>query len=82
MNLSILNGHFNKQDAITLLTQMVHVKIAYHESSITKTSMMEDIKMHETRIKQLQKELQDVRNEINLLDGNIGLKGLIEIGVA
>lgn len=82
MNLSILNGHFNKHDAIALLTQMVHVKIAYHESSITKTSMIEDIKMHEKRIKQLQNELQDVRNEINLLDGNIGLKGLIEIGVS
>ena len=81
MNLSILNGHFNKQDAIALLTQMVHVKIAYHENSITKTSMMEDIKMHERRIKQLQNELQNVRNEINALEGTIGLKGLIEIGV-
>ena len=82
MNLSILNGHFNKQDAIALLTQMVHVKIAYHESSITKTSMIEDIKMHEKRIKQLQNELHEVRNAINALEGNIGLKGLIEIGIA
>jgi peptidoglycan hydrolase CwlO-like protein len=82
MNLSILNGHFKKQDAIALLTQMVHIKIAFHESSITDASMIEEIKMHENRIKQLQKELQDVRNEINAVDGHIDLKGLIEIGIA
>ncbi|MEI6263604.1 MAG: hypothetical protein WCP74_00775 [Sphingobacteriia bacterium] len=82
MNLSILNGHFNKQDAISLLTQMVHIKIEFHESSITKTSMIEDIKMHENRIKQLQNELHAVRNQINAVNGHIDLKGLIEIGIA
>ena len=69
----LIKGHFSATDAIDIITQMVQVKIKFHESKITNTSNEEDSKMQEKRIKELQNELQNLRNTI--LSG----KGIVEL---
>jgi len=53
MNIKLLNGNFSKQDAMELITKFIQVKISFHESKIKQSHNEEDIKMRESRIKQL-----------------------------
>jgi hypothetical protein len=64
MELSLIQGRFRKQDAIDILTRMVHVKISFHESRIQQSSDEDDIKFRESKIKQLQRELYDSVQQI------------------
>lgn len=57
MDLQLLKGQFSAADAIDLLTQVVQVKIKFHERKIQLTHNEEDIKMREKRIKELQDSL-------------------------
>lgn len=61
MNITLIDGHFSAKEALDILTQMIHVKIKFHESKIAQLDNEEDIKMREKRVKQLQKDLYDVR---------------------
>ncbi len=79
MELQLIKGHFKAQDAVEIITRMIDVKIKYHEGKITSESTMEDIKMRERRIKQLQKELFEVRQYIDNKDGKISLNSIINI---
>ncbi|MBS1635674.1 MAG: hypothetical protein JST26_07100 [Bacteroidetes bacterium] len=76
-NLQLLKGSFTKEEAISLLTRLVDVKIKYHEDKIHQTSSEEDIKMRENRIKQLQKELYEARLHIEKQQGRIELNSEI-----
>ena len=58
--MEFIKGHFTKQEAIEILTHVIHVKIRFHENKIHSTSNEEDIKMREKRIKQLQKDWKRV----------------------
>jgi hypothetical protein len=60
----LIQGKFSANDAIDIITQMVQVKIKFHESKITNTSNEEDSKLEEKRIKELQNELQNLRSNI------------------
>ncbi len=64
MELSLIQGRFRRQDAIDILTRMVHVKINFHESRIQESSNEDDIKFRESKIKQLQRELYDCVQQI------------------
>jgi|JI8StandDraft_2_1071088.scaffolds.fasta_scaffold39685_2 hypothetical protein len=64
MELSLIQGRFRRQDAIDILTRMVHVKISFHESRIQGSSNEDDIKFRESKIKQLQRELYDCVQQI------------------
>lgn len=64
MNLQLIQGQFNAQEAIDIVTQLVKVKIKFQESKIAATDSEEVIKMREGRIKELQKDLQQARAEI------------------
>lgn len=61
MDLQLLKGQFSAADAIDLLTQVVQVKIKFHERKIQLTHNEEDIKMREKRIKELQDSLHDAK---------------------
>jgi hypothetical protein len=71
MKLQLINGFFSKKDALDILSQMVHQKIKYHESKINLSGSEEDIKTREKRIKDLQRDLFEVRQYIekNQLSG-------------
>ena len=62
--MQLIQGKFSKKDAIEILTQMIHVKIKFHENKIHSQSSEEDIKMRERRIRQLQKDLYEARVKI------------------
>lgn len=70
-NIQLFDGSFEAQEALDVLTQMVQVKIKYHESKISSLSNEEDIKMRENRIKLLQKELFEARTFIEKQSGKI-----------
>ena len=79
MNIQLIHGQFSAQEAIDIITKMVHVKIKFHEDKIHCHSNEEDIKMSERRIKQLQKELYEVRKFITDKKTKIGLESVLEI---
>ena len=64
MKAQLITGTFEKSDAIDLVTKMVNAKVKFHEGKIKSTSTEEDVKMRESKIKNLQKELFDIRNYI------------------
>ncbi len=79
MNLQIIKGNFENTDAIELLSQLVNVKIKYHEGKIDITRNEEDIKQRENRIKQLQYELAEAKKYLSENSDNINLNCTVEI---
>jgi hypothetical protein len=61
MNIQLIEGQFNKKEALELITQMIHIKIKFHENKINNNSNEEDVKYRETKIKNLQKELFELK---------------------
>lgn len=79
MNIQLIQGEFSSNDALELITLMIHVKIKYHENRITVNSSEEDVKYRESKIKNLQKELFDFRNNISADTKNIKIDANIKI---
>lgn len=73
MQLQLVHGQFSQHEAISLISQLIHVKIKFLESKINNLSSEEDIKMRETRIKQLQKDLFEAKKEIEHHGENISI---------
>ena len=65
MIIHLIQGEFNFNDAMELITQMVHIKIKYYENKINSHINEEDIKIKEAKIKLLQKELFELRKTFN-----------------
>ena len=64
MKAQLISGTFEKSDAIDLVTKMVNAKVKFHENKVKSTSTEEDVKKREAKIKNLQKELYEIRNYI------------------
>ena len=79
MNIQLLEGEFNNNDALDLITQMIQIKIKYHESKISNSLIEEDIKQRENKIKRLQENLFEIRNQISNSDKKITISSLINI---
>jgi hypothetical protein len=79
MKVQLIQGQFSAEDAVDIITQMIQVKIRYHEKKINSSSHEEDIKTREGKIKQLQKELHDVRQAITIKKEAIQLDAEIKI---
>jgi hypothetical protein len=79
MILSLIKGNFTSKEAMELITELIHVKIKFHENKIKLADQEEDIKMREKRIKQLQKELYEVKNYIDRKKESISLFGEINL---
>ena len=79
MNIQILDGEFKSNEAIELITQMIHIKIKYHENKISLSQLEEDSKARETKIKRLQKDLYEFRNTIDSTTKVVKLKAIINI---
>lgn len=61
MKIQLIHGKFEAQDALDLVSRLIHTKIKFHESRITNLCTEEDIKMRESKIKLLQKDLYEAR---------------------
>jgi hypothetical protein len=79
MKIQLIEGSFDKQDALNLLSKIIKVKIDFHESKIDADSNAEDIRMREQKIKKLQNNLMDLRNQINDSSSGIVINSSIEI---
>lgn len=64
MQIQIIDGVFSRQDASTLLAEITEVKIRFHERKISEAANVEDVKMREQKIRQLQQQLMSIRQEI------------------
>jgi len=79
MNIQLIEGEFKSSEALELITQMIHVKIKFHENKIAKNATEEDVKGRETKIKRLQKDLFEVRNNIVSTTKSVKLNAIINI---
>ena len=79
MTIQLIKGEFQANDAINLITQMIHIKIKYHENKISLSQLEEDIKARENKIKRLQKDLYEFRNTIDSTTKVVKLKAIINI---
>ena len=65
MKIQLIHGQFNAQDSLELVSKMIAVKIKFHENRITNFCTEEDIKMRESKIKHLQKDLYEAQKFIS-----------------
>jgi hypothetical protein len=79
MKIQLIQGHFNANDAINILTKMIDVKIKFQEEKINGTDNEEDLKMRESRIKQLQRDLYESRKFIEKQKGKINMLSEINL---
>lgn len=71
MKIQLLKGSFTPKEIEKILTELIHVKIRFHEEKIKNDDEEETIKMREHRIIKLQKELFEVRKYIANSSTNI-----------
>lgn len=81
MNIELIKGKFEKNEAIDLITRMIHVKIAFHEKKIESSSTEEDVEMREKRIRQLQEDLYNARNFLKTQGDMISLNSTINMNM-
>ena len=79
MNIPLIKGTFDKKEALNLITQLVHIKVKYHESRIEKSHTEEDIEMREKRIRQLHQDLYYAREYLASFEDTVELDS--EIGI-
>ena len=79
MHLKLIDGVFESKDALDIITQMIQVKIRYHENKITNDSTPEDIKFRDGKISKLQHELEHARKQISALKGKVNLHAKVDI---
>ena len=79
MKFQLIQGNFSSTDAIDILTHMFQIKIKYHENKIDKNMPVEDVKIREKKIKQLQNDLEEVRKFIKQGGEFSNLQAIIDI---
>jgi len=79
MNIQLIHGQFSTKDAIEIISQMVHIKVKFQEDKIHQSSSEEEIKMRETRIKQLQNDLFNMRKLVEQSGTTINIESAIKL---
>jgi hypothetical protein len=79
MNIQLIEGRFNKKEALELITQMIHIKIKFHENKINNNSNEEDVKYRETKIKNLQKELFELKYYLDNNGNSVQLEAQVVV---
>lgn len=79
MQLQLIHGQFSKDEAIDIITQLINVKIKFHENKIDAQSNEEAVKMREKRIKDLQHELQQAREYIKANGATIAMESIVHL---
>ena len=74
-----MDGVFNQSETMDLITKMIHLKIKHHESKIEKDITEEDLKHREARIKQLQKDLYELKYYIEHKKDTLSIHATITV---
>jgi hypothetical protein len=72
-----MQGEYSPADTLDLITQMIHVKIKYHEKKMIQQNNERNIKMQENIIRQLQKDLFEARKKMEKESSNISIESQI-----
>jgi hypothetical protein len=81
MKITLLKGSFAAKDLENIITEIIKVKIKYHEEKIKNCDEEETIKMRETRIIKLQNELKNLRSFLGT-DSNAIINADAEIEIS
>jgi hypothetical protein len=79
MTIQLLEGEFNTAEGLDLISQMINIKIKYQESKINNSANEEDIKQRESKIKRLQKDLEDIRKYLANNSNKLNIQSLINL---
>lgn len=79
MNIQLIQGEFSAADSLELLTQMIKIKIKYHENKIANHMSEEDIKARESKIKRLQQELFEFNQGVHQGVKSFKIEGIIKV---
>lgn len=71
MKITLLKGSFAPKEMEKLITELIQVKIKFHEEKIQSSDEEETIKMRENRIIKLQNDLKELRAFLNNTDSLI-----------
>lgn len=80
MRIELIKGQFTKGDALTIIRKLIDVKIRFQEEKIKFSDNEEDIKMRESRIISLQKDLSESRRLVEAHSGLISLHSELHLG--
>lgn len=79
MKIKLIQGEYNSQEALELISAFVKVKIDFHERKINLSDSEEDIKQRENRIKELHHNLDDWKQLINDSKNPVYLESMLYI---
>ncbi len=73
MKISLLKGSFSPKEIEKIITELLQVKIKFHEEKIQSSDEEETMKMRENRIIKLQNDLKELRTFLNNTDSLINV---------
>ena len=79
MKIQLLKGSFTTKEAEKLISDLLQVKIKYHETKIESDDDEETMKMRENRIIKLQNELTAFKKHISMNQNSIVIESEITI---
>lgn len=79
MTTQIIQGQYTTKEAIDLLTQLIKVKINFHETKMEAAQSKEEKKLWKSKIVELQKKLREINKQVKQYKKGIELESLIGI---
>jgi len=80
MDIKLIHGRFTPQESLDLISRLIQVKIDFHLEKIHQSSMEEDVKMRESKIKALQLQMNSVREHLHNREQGVDIDSHIQIG--
>ena len=80
IQVKLIDGAFASADAASILRGMIEVKVKFHEEKISRLSNMEEIKMRENRIKELQRILSNIQEWLKTHGDQANLELTLSVG--
>ena len=80
IRVNLANGVFYSGDAASIIRGMIEVKVKFHEDKISRLSNMEEIKMREQRIKELQRMQSKIQEWLKARGEQANLELTLSVG--
>jgi hypothetical protein len=80
IKVKLIDGAFTSVDAASILRGMIEVKVKFHEDKIGRLSNMEEIKMRENRIKELQRIQSNIQEWLKTHVNQANLELTLSVG--
>jgi hypothetical protein len=80
IKVNIADGVFYSGDAASIIRGMIEVKVKFHEDKISRLSNMEEIKMREQRIKELQRMQAKIQDWLKARGDQANLELTLSVG--